>query len=43
MMFWSYSSELDYSSAAPYALVLVLLAIPVTVLLYRQSTKAAAL
>jgi iron(III) transport system permease protein len=43
MLFWSFSSELDYASAAPYALVLVLLAIPVTVLLYRQSTKAAAL
>jgi iron(III) transport system permease protein len=43
MLFWSYSSELDYASAAPYAFVLVLLAIPVTVLLFRQSTKAAAL
>lgn len=43
MLFWSYSSELDYAAAAPYALVLVLLAIPVTLLLYRQSTKAAAL
>jgi iron(III) transport system permease protein len=43
MMFWSYSGELDYAAAAPYALVLVLLAIPVTVLLHRQSTKVAAL
>jgi iron(III) transport system permease protein len=43
MMFWSLSSELDYAEAAPYALVLVLLAIPVTVVLFRQSTKAAAL
>lgn len=43
MLFWSYSSELDYAAAAPYALTLVLLAIPVTLLLYRQSTKAAAL
>lgn len=43
MMFWSFSSELDYAAAAPYALVLVVLAIPVTLLLYRQSTKAAAL
>jgi iron(III) transport system permease protein len=43
MLFWSYSSELDYSAAAPYALALVLLAIPVTVLLFRQSTKVAAL
>lgn len=43
MSFWSYSSELDYSAAAPYALVMVLLAVPVTVVLFRQSTKAAAL
>jgi iron(III) transport system permease protein len=43
MSFWSYSSELDYAAAAPYALVMVLLAIPVTVVLFRQSTKAAAL
>jgi iron(III) transport system permease protein len=43
MLFWSLSSELDYAEAAPYALVLVLLAIPVTVVLFRQSTKAAAL
>jgi iron(III) transport system permease protein len=43
MLFWSYSSELDYAAAAPYALVLVLLAIPVTVLLFRQSTKVSAL
>jgi iron(III) transport system permease protein len=43
MLFWSLSSELDYAAAAPYALVLVLLAIPVTVVLFRQSTKAAAL
>ncbi|MCT7659304.1 ABC transporter permease [Mycobacterium deserti] len=43
MLFWAYSSELDYAAAAPYALVLVLLAIPVTVVLFRQSTKAAAL
>jgi iron(III) transport system permease protein len=43
MLFWSFSSELDYASAAPYALVLVVLAIPVTLILYRQSTKVAAL
>ncbi len=43
MYFWSFSSELDYAAAAPYALVLVVLAIPVTLILYRQSTKAAAL
>jgi iron(III) transport system permease protein len=43
MLFWSFSSELDYASASPYALVLVMLAIPVTLVLYRQSTKVAAL
>ncbi|WP_102142898.1 ABC transporter permease [Mycobacterium hubeiense] len=43
MLFWSFSSELDYPAAAPYALMLVLIAIPVTVLLFRQSTKVAAL
>lgn len=43
MLFWSFSSELDYASAAPYALVLVVLAIPVTLVLFRQSTKMAAL
>ena len=43
MLFWSHSSELDYASAAQYALVLVLLAIPVTVMLFRQSTRMAAL
>ncbi|MEO3757291.1 iron ABC transporter permease [Mycobacterium sp. B14F4] len=43
MLFWSFSSELDYAAAAPYALMLVVLAFPVTLLLFRQSTKAAAL
>jgi iron(III) transport system permease protein len=43
MRFWSLSSELDYAAAAPYALLLVLLAVPVTVVLYRQATRAAAL
>jgi iron(III) transport system permease protein len=43
MRFWSLSSELDYAAAAPYALLLILLSIPVTMVLLRQSTKAAAL
>lgn len=43
MRFWSFSSELDYAAAAPYALTLVVLAIPVTFVLFRQSTKVAAL
>jgi iron(III) transport system permease protein len=42
MLFWSFSSELDYASAAPYAFALVVLAIPVTLILFRQSTKVAA-
>ena len=43
MRFWSLASELDYAAAAPYALALVVLAIPVTLVLIRQSTKVAAL
>jgi len=43
MRFWSLSSELDFAAAAPYALLLVLLAVPVTLVLYRQATRAAAL
>ena len=43
MRFWSFSSELDYAAAAPYAFVLVVLAIPVTLVLFRQSRKVAAL
>lgn len=43
MRFWSLSSELDYAAAAPYALLLVALSVPVTLVLFRQSTRAAAL
>ncbi|MDX1889196.1 iron ABC transporter permease [Mycolicibacterium sp. 050158] len=43
MRFWSLSSELDYAAAAPFALLLVALSVPVTLVLSRQSTKAAAL
>ena len=43
MGFWSLSSELNYAGAAPYALVMVLLAMPVTMVLFRQSTKAASI
>ncbi|MBG6183376.1 iron(III) transport system permease protein [Arthrobacter sp. CAN_A214] len=38
--FWSLSSEIDYAGAAPYALLLILLSLPMTYLLYRQSRKA---
>lgn len=41
MRFWSLSGELDYAAAAPYALIMVVLSIPVTYLLFAQSRKAA--
>nr|WP_284231082.1 MULTISPECIES: iron ABC transporter permease [unclassified Mycolicibacterium] len=43
MRFWSLSGELDYAAAAPYAFLLVLLSVPVTLVLFRQSTRVAAL
>ncbi len=39
--FWAYSAELDYAASAPYALIMVLLALPLTWLLYRQSRRVA--
>lgn len=42
MRFWSLSSELDYAAAAPYAMIMVVLALPVTLLLLRQSTRGTA-
>ncbi|WP_067702143.1 ABC transporter permease [Nocardia jejuensis] len=41
MRFWSLSSELDYAAAAPYALIMIVTAVPVTYLLFTQSRKAA--
>lgn len=38
--FWSLSSGIDYAGAAPYALMMILLSLPMTYLLYRQSQKA---
>jgi iron(III) transport system permease protein len=35
--FWALSSEIDYAAAAPYALFMVLLSLPLTGMLYRQS------
>lgn len=35
--FWSLSSELDYPGAAPYALLLVALSVPMTALLFRRA------
>lgn len=42
MRFWALSSELDYAAAAPYALALVALSIPVTVALFREATRSPA-
>ncbi len=38
--FWALTSELDYVSAAPYALLLIVLSLPLVVLLRRQADKA---
>lgn len=38
--FWGYSSEIDYAGAAPYAVLMVLLSLPMTVLLHAQSRWA---
>jgi iron(III) transport system permease protein len=39
--FWSKSSEIDYSGAAPYALLMIVLSAPMTYLLFQQSKKVA--
>ncbi|SCK15333.1 iron ABC transporter permease [Vogesella sp. LIG4] len=39
--FWSLSSEIDYVAATPYAVIMVLLSMPLTWLLYHQSRRAA--
>jgi iron(III) transport system permease protein len=39
--FWAFSSEIDYAAAAPYALMMVLLSMPMTWLLYMQSKRTA--
>ena len=39
--FWSYSGELDYAAAAPYALLMVLLSLPMTWMLQTQSKRSA--
>ncbi len=38
--FWALSSEIDYAAAAPYALLMVLLSMPMTWILYHQSQKS---
>ncbi len=37
--FWSLTSEIDYVAAAPYALMMVLLSLPLTLVLHRQSSR----
>ena len=39
--FWAETAELDYAAAAPYATIMVLLSIPATWLLYRESRRIA--
>lgn len=41
--FWSLSGEIDYAAAAPYALIMIVLSLPMTYVLYTQSQKAAGL
>ncbi|KFK94663.1 MULTISPECIES: iron ABC transporter permease [unclassified Serratia (in: enterobacteria)] len=41
--FWALTSEIDYVAAAPYALIMVLLSLPLTWLLYSQSKRTAGL
>ncbi len=38
--FWALTSEMDYAGAAPYALLLIAVSIPLTLLLRRQSNRA---
>ena len=40
--FWALTSEIDYVRAAPYAVMMVILSLPMTVLLHMQSRKAGA-
>lgn len=41
MAFWSYSGEIDYAAAAPYAFIMVAMSLPLTWLLYVQSKRMA--
>lgn len=40
-MFWSYSSELDYVAASPYAVIMIILSLPMTWILHAQSQHSA--
>ncbi|WP_348643757.1 iron ABC transporter permease [Phyllobacterium sp. P30BS-XVII] len=37
--FWALTSEIDYAAAAPYALMMVVLSLPLTLLLHAQSKR----
>ncbi len=39
--FWAYSNEIDYAAAAPYAVLMILFALPLTWQLHTQSLRAA--
>ena len=39
--FWAHSSELDYAAAAPYALLMIILSLPLTGLLHAQTKRRA--
>jgi iron(III) transport system permease protein len=39
--FWSLTTELDYAAATPYAVLMVLLSLPLTLLLHAQSRRMA--
>ncbi|WP_441511434.1 ABC transporter permease [Bosea sp. TAF32] len=38
--FWALTSELDYANAAPYAVLMILLSLPMTALLHAQARKS---
>jgi iron(III) transport system permease protein len=40
--FWSLTAEIDYVAATPYALLMILLSLPMTILLHRQARSAQA-
>jgi iron(III) transport system permease protein len=41
MQFWTHTNDLDYGQAAPYAVLMVAISLPVTLLLFRSSRLAA--
>ncbi|MFG1598818.1 ABC transporter permease [Klebsiella quasipneumoniae] len=41
--FWALTSEIDYVAAAPYALLMIIISLPLTAVLYMQSKKMAGL